>query len=116
MCHGRLRAIGSASIIKKRHGAGYRISIMTETYNIPDVHSDLSSIAPNAILETKSGCSLVYHILQEHSENIPEFVRYLEENSKNRIITWGISQTSLEQVFLRIVKQSQLTEMVQSDG
>ncbi|PVZ98997.1 hypothetical protein BB558_004991 [Smittium angustum] len=140
MAHGKIRALGSSIRLKNRFGVGYRFSMIAGNLTTPEyVKATIAQLFPQAELEDDSAGALIYHFDQEHSETIPEFISWLEqnqdettsedtptisrggsdsgivahagENSGNKgqslISTWGMSQTSLEEVFLRLVREAQ---------
>lgn len=71
---------------------------------------------PQATLEDDGAGALMYHFPIEATTEIPEFVRFLDFNEHGYFKAWGISQTSLEQIFLRIVRLSQQEDMILGEG
>lgn len=57
-------------------------------------------------LEDSSAGAIIYQFSEESAKNIPGFVEYLENNENGIIKAWGISQTTLEEVFLKIIRQA----------
>jgi len=109
MAHGRIRAIGSSVRLKNKFGAGYRITVMTE--------SDAASVArakellgqgvlKNATLEDASAGAFIYNLPLESIDEIPGIVTFLEANADGLIKTYGVSQTSLEEVFLKLIRDA----------
>ncbi|KAI9363393.1 hypothetical protein DFJ73DRAFT_511027 [Zopfochytrium polystomum] len=104
MAHGRLRAIGNSIFLKNKYGAGYRISVITD-------HSDRMKAAiaervPGARLEDDAAGALIYQFPISSTPAIPGFVKWLEANAEGLVKAWGISQTTLEEVFLRIIRDA----------
>ncbi|CAG8481798.1 3835_t:CDS:10 [Ambispora gerdemannii] len=106
MTHGKLRAIGSPTRLKNKYGIGYRIQIQTDSENIEFVQEWVSQLVPQAILQNSNGGALIYQILPTAAmSDIADFVDLLEENPNGMINGWGIMNTTLEDVFLRISKE-----------
>ncbi|KAH6578232.1 hypothetical protein BASA61_004022 [Batrachochytrium salamandrivorans] len=106
MVHGRLRAIGNAITLKNKFGAGYRISITTNPAMIDEVKAEVYRYVPGATLEDDSAGALIYQFPVSSTPRIPAFVRHLDANLSGLVYAWGISQTTLEEVFLRIVRDA----------
>ncbi|KAJ3339044.1 ATP-binding cassette sub- A member 1 [Entophlyctis luteolus] len=107
MAHGQLCAIGNSITLKNKFGAGYRISVITS--DTEAMKAKVASSVPNANLEDDSAGSLIYQFPISSTPAIPEFVKWLEENagSADSIVkSWGISQTTLEEVFLRLIRDA----------
>jgi hypothetical protein len=71
--------------------------------------------APHAKLEDDGAGSLIYHFPIEQTAHIPAFVKFLDLNEMSYFKAWGISQTSLEQIFLRVVRLSQNDDMINGE-
>ena len=109
MAHGKLRCIGNSLHLKNRFGDGYRINIFcSQIENNVEVKQRVSEYLPDATLIAESGTSLVFGVNTDDYETLVPFFRFLEqeENRENTIIRdWGISQTSLEDVFLKVTRE-----------
>ncbi|KAH9275976.1 ABC transporter A family member 9 [Batrachochytrium salamandrivorans] len=88
MVHGRLRAIGNAITLKNKFGAGYRISITTNPAMIDEVKAEVYRYVPGATLEDDSAGALIINSPYRQRQGFPRF------------------QTTLEEVFLRIVRDA----------
>jgi len=109
MAHGKVRCVGNSLHLKKRFGDGYRINIATSMEQAPLVKEQVQFYLPQCSLIAESGGSLVFGInANDHQTLVPLF-RYLEEEERKGaqsiIMDWGISQTSLEDVFLKVTRQ-----------
>ncbi|KAJ3196135.1 ATP-binding cassette sub- A member 1 [Irineochytrium annulatum] len=104
MAHGRLRAIGNSISLKAKFGAGYRISIIASD---PDaVKAQVAKMVAKAKLEDDSAGALIYQFPLASTPSIPSFVKWLEENPNGVVKAWGISQTTLEEVFLKLIREA----------
>ncbi|KAF9109547.1 ATP-binding cassette sub- A member 1 [Mortierella sp. AM989] len=117
MAHGRLRAIGNSIHLKNKFGAGYRISLVTDPSNTEYVKSQIESKVPDCILKDDSAGALLYQFPPTSMRSIPRLVEWLESNgaasTRNTstnvhplIQGYGISQTSLEEVFLKLIRDA----------
>ncbi|EPZ36999.1 P-loop containing nucleoside triphosphate hydrolase domain-containing protein [Rozella allomycis CSF55] len=106
MAHGRIRALGSSINLKARFGSGYRISLVISPKNSNKVKDQVSARMREAKLEDETAGSLIYNISPNEVPYIPKFVDYLETNPDGLIKAWGISHSTLEDVFLRIIREA----------
>lgn len=105
MSKGRLKAINSSMALKSKFGSGYRISVVTNKNVADSVKETITKLIPDATLEDDSAGALIYKFPK--SDCIPAFVNWLEsEDAAKRVKTWGISQSTLEEVFLKIIRES----------
>ncbi|KAJ1554144.1 ATP-binding cassette sub- A member 1 [Cladochytrium tenue] len=104
MAHGRVRAIGNSIFLKGKYGAGYRISIITDKPE--DTKRAVAARVPDARLEDDAAGALIYQFSPASTPAIPAFVAWLEANPDGIVKSWGISQTTLEEVFLRIIREA----------
>lgn len=124
---GRLRAIGTSQRLKKRFGAGYHIQVVTDSSQIDTVKTTISKIAPTASLTTSETTgNLSYNVEAARLDALQKIFQYLETESEDKgrteplIQDWSISQTTLEEVFVRLTHgdvhtfKKQLDDEVQS--
>ncbi|CAG8488674.1 7286_t:CDS:10 [Ambispora leptoticha] len=112
MANGKLRAIGSSTHLKNKYGIGYRIQIQTDSENVESVQQWVSQLAPLAILQNADAGELIYQIPTNATTEIANFVDLLEDNPEGMINGWGIMNTTLEDVFLRISKEKEIKPIV----
>ncbi|KAJ3054920.1 ATP-binding cassette sub- A member 1 [Rhizophlyctis rosea] len=106
MAHGRLRAIGNSITLKNKYGAGYRISIVTDPARVAETKAVVASRVAGAVLEDDSAGALIYQFPGSSTTAIPDFVKYLDNDPDDLIRAWGISQTTLEEVFLKLIRDA----------
>jgi ABC-type multidrug transport system ATPase subunit len=102
MASGRIRAVGGSLALKKQYGSGYKISIITEPTMQTAVKQIIKNNMPSARLEDDAAGSLIYCFPESDLVNVSSVVKKLCE--ERTVKEWGISQTSLEQVFLGLVR------------
>ncbi len=106
MSKGRLRAINNSIALKNKFGEGYRISVVTEKANSENVKAKIESLLPDAKLEDDSAGALIYKFPVTSLKSIPAFVEWLENNKDGLVKSWGISQSTLEEVFLKLIRET----------
>ncbi|ORY65682.1 hypothetical protein LY90DRAFT_223782 [Neocallimastix californiae] len=106
MSHGTLRCCAALLRLKELYGSGFKLSYSNRPENyrelkefilqhIPEEHKVVRDLASNSIYEFIPPQGL-----------ISQLFTLLEENKeKYGIIDWGISQSSLEEVFLSIISE-----------
>lgn len=106
MAHGSLRAIGNSIHLKNTYGAGYRITVVAAENKIAQAKKAIESRVPEAKLEDDSAGSLIYQFPLSSTNLIPSVVKFFESNPEGLFTTWGVSQTTLEEVFLKIIREA----------
>ncbi|KAI8909842.1 hypothetical protein EDD86DRAFT_190712 [Gorgonomyces haynaldii] len=104
MSKGRLRAINNSIALKNKFGSGYRISVVTNKSDAPKMKEIVKQMIPGAQLEDDSAGALIYQF--KSPDAIPQFIKFLEDNSEGLVKTWGISQSTLEEVFLKLIRET----------
>ena len=104
MAVGRLRGIGTPQHLVQRFGKGHQISIVSKVSKTEEVKALVTQLLPDAELEVDTGARLTYSLAASKSRQLPDFCRFMEadNNTADLIEDWGVSQTTLEQVFLRL--------------
>ncbi len=108
---GSLRCIGTASELKNRFGDGYRVSLSVEEGDSNKVFELVKKMVPKVTLVDSSGGSLICGI--RAFEDVVHFLKQMEAvplkgsemaELKGRIKDWGVSDCSLEEVFINVTK------------
>ena len=108
MAHGKLRCIGNSLNLKNRFGDGYRVNIMAKDVSkVEMLKGRVRSIVPDAKVIAESGQSVIFGINVDDYRQIVPLFRYLEgsDPDNSEFVDWGISQTTLEDVFLKITRE-----------
>ncbi|OAQ31781.1 P-loop containing nucleoside triphosphate hydrolase protein [Linnemannia elongata AG-77] len=119
MVSGHLKAIGNTTRLKNKFGNGYRVELAlghpTEQY--PDIPAQkeleqemteaTKAVMPESVLLDKSGGVMVFGIPMQAIEKMADLTAMLENaQALGRVKQWGIAQTSLEEVFLSLIRSS----------
>jgi len=109
MSHGKLVAVGSALHLKAKYGAGYRVKIVTP--GPEDAKAMVRSIVgEDAELLDGSAGSLSYGIPPSALPKLPDLIEWIEGDRSGIVTDFGISHTTLEEVFIRLARPT--TEVV----
>ncbi|KAF9912587.1 ATP-binding cassette sub- A member 1 [Linnemannia zychae] len=119
MVSGHLKAIGNTTRLKNKFGNGYRVELALghATEQFPDIpaQKDLEqemteatrAVMPESILLDNSGGVMVFGIPMNAIEKMADLTAMLENaQAVGRVKQWGIAQTSLEEVFLSLIRSS----------
>ncbi|KAF9434890.1 ATP-binding cassette sub- A member 1 [Entomortierella beljakovae] len=125
MVAGHLKAIGNTTRLKNKFGSGYRVEValgssaqdtsnqadVNEAYQkqlIQEITDATRSVMPHATLIDQSGGVMVFSIPMQGISLMADLTAMLEKfQSQRKIKNWGIAQTSLEEVFLSLIKSSE---------
>jgi ABC-type multidrug transport system ATPase subunit len=114
---GVLRCIGPQVVLRGLYGGGYHLTVQTRTQkqtgyfdqgiiaedNLNRVKNFVESVVPRANLLTEFNGNFVY-LVPTDSCKVSEVFSAFENNKKDvGISDWGISQSSLEDVFMKVI-------------
>ena len=113
MSEGVFKAFGTSISLKNKHGAGYRISMVVKEDKVDYMKQFVQKHLPEAKLEDDAAGSLLYQLPTSATNRIGPFVKLLEDAEQDKsqalekgiVGNWGISQTTLEEVFLKLIKE-----------
>ncbi|NWU22183.1 ABCA9 protein, partial [Dyaphorophyia castanea] len=101
--HGRLKCVGSSLFLKKKWGICYHLRIhISESCDLENVTSLVKGYIPNATFSGHSQYELRYKLPLENVNKFPDLFSGLDSCSEQGIINYGVSMTTLEDVFLRL--------------
>ncbi|XP_065764619.1 ATP-binding cassette sub-family A member 9 isoform X3 [Muntiacus reevesi] len=111
MSNGRLKCSGSSLFLKRKWGIGYHLSLhLNETCDPDSVTSIVKHHVPDAKLTAQSEEKLTYILPLERTNKFPDLCRDLESCSNQGIENYGISMTTLNEVFLKLEGKSAIDE------
>uniref|UniRef100_A0A182MJU0 ABC transporter domain-containing protein n=1 Tax=Anopheles culicifacies TaxID=139723 RepID=A0A182MJU0_9DIPT len=112
MAEGKLRAIGSPFFLKKSLGAGYRLICVKEAHcDKQRVLAILRKYIPEVRIETDIGTELSFVLREDYLKVFQPMLEELEDKmSSCGISSYGISLTTMEEVFLRAGSDSNNTD------
>uniref|UniRef100_A0A182LRE6 ABC transporter domain-containing protein n=1 Tax=Anopheles culicifacies TaxID=139723 RepID=A0A182LRE6_9DIPT len=108
MADGELKAAGSSFFLKKRFGVGYRlICVKDDNCDTMRVTDLMGKHIPNIQVDTDIGTELSYVLDDNYTALFQPLLQDLENHSESLgISSYGISLTTLEEVFLRVGSDS----------
>jgi len=137
MAEGELRCVGSSLFLKKKYGVGYQLTIeklpMQTNSNrhqtsMKLLETDISSLVTNTVndatLLSNVGTEMSFQLPIGESDKFPEIFESLDEKVSNRqVVTYGVSITTMESVFLMVaqgkvsaLKEDSLNQDIQPIG
>ncbi|XP_077636406.1 ATP-binding cassette sub-family A member 9-like [Crocuta crocuta] len=109
--NGKLKCAGSSLFLKKKWGIGYHLSLHLNEMCDPDsVTSLVKQHIPDAKLTAQSEEKLVYILPLERTNKFPDLYRDLDRRSNQGIENYGVSMTTLNEVFLKLEGKSAIGE------
>ncbi|XP_055599073.1 phospholipid-transporting ATPase ABCA3-like isoform X2 [Uranotaenia lowii] len=108
MANGDLKAVGSSFFLKKKFGVGYRlICVKSEDCDSQKLKSLLRKYIPSIEIDTDIGTELSFVLDEKYTDIFEKMLQEVEENSASvGIRNYGISLTTMEEVFLRVGSDS----------
>jgi ABC-type multidrug transport system ATPase subunit len=119
MAKGLLRCIGTQQHLKDRFGDGYKLSLQTESA------SNTDQVIEFLKQEVCTGCSLTTKLtptsftfaLPKAQVNVAQIFNTMERNkARLGVQNWGITQASLEEVFVKIALESEVGSGLSGDA
>ncbi|NXN25552.1 ABCAA protein, partial [Nycticryphes semicollaris] len=108
---GRLKCVGSSLFLKKKWGIGYHLRIhVSESCDLENVTSLVKWYIPNVIFSGHSQYELRYKLPLENVNKFPDLFSGLDSCSNQGIINYGVSMTTLEDVFLRLEEEATVNQ------
>ena len=104
MCKGELQCLGSSLFLKSRFGIGYKITFVKNRRKVhPQLHKFLLSYFSDVQKANEVVEEVSYVIPKSNSQNFGGFFEALDQRLADfDIRSYGVSMTSLEDVFLKI--------------
>ncbi|XP_022092654.1 ATP-binding cassette sub-family A member 5-like isoform X2 [Acanthaster planci] len=120
MSQGRLRCYGSSLFLKNRFGIGYHLGmVVKKSTQVDQITELMKTHVPHCEVSRSHGMELAYTLPLQDSNKFPALFQALEATSGMQgstvakqlgIKSYGVSMTSLEEVFLNISEESEDNE------
>ena len=108
MSKGSLRCLGTSLHLKNKFGEGFRVSINFDEKDLSKGPVDyVLSILPKARIITNFAGNVTFEVAKESIVCSKLFMQMETNKEKHGIKDWALSQTSLEDVFLNIVRNDE---------
>jgi ABC-type multidrug transport system ATPase subunit len=109
---GEFKCIGTSLYLKNQFGDGYRLTVTTdvELVDINELKDILKEILPSSIIIDESGGNLVFGVPLNKLPELNHFFKVMEGKVSHRhanklkemVKNWGVSQSTLEEVFMKV--------------
>ncbi|KAJ3029940.1 UNVERIFIED_CONTAM: hypothetical protein HDU68_010626 [Siphonaria sp. JEL0065] len=104
MAKGSLRCIGQPLRLKELYGTGFKLSFYSQAENTERACKFVESVLPVGWRKIDAFSTTTAYEFPAAAGAIPELFEKMErEKEANGIAEWGISQTTLEEVFIKII-------------
>eukprot|EP00834_Sanchytrium_tribonematis_P002164 NODE_61_length_26588_cov_1.146778.p12 type:complete len:144 gc:universal NODE_61_length_26588_cov_1.146778:290-721(+) len=117
LCHkigifvrGQFKCLGTLQRLKQLYGSGYHITLSVDKLKVENVKKELTNIFEGSEYKFVDNFENLINLQVSYSKGcLTKWFNLLElaRQNKTGIIDFGISQTSLEDVFLRLVSESE---------
>uniref|UniRef100_A0A452T9R2 ATP binding cassette subfamily A member 8 n=1 Tax=Ursus maritimus TaxID=29073 RepID=A0A452T9R2_URSMA len=108
---GKLRCAGSSLFLKKKWGIGYHLSLQLNEMHVQEnITSLIKQHIPDAKLSAESEGKLVYILPLERTNRFPALYEDLDRCPGLGIENYGVSMTTLNEVFLKLEGKSAIDE------
>lgn len=107
MSHGLMRCIGTNLHLKNRYGNGYKLEIRFDPERVKLADDFVMSLLPSATVESSSRETREYQVARDQVVLSKVFSAMQARNDSIGILDYGVRQTSLEEVFLKIARESE---------
>eukprot|EP00730_Choanoeca_flexa_P008671 TRINITY_DN12519_c2_g1_i12.p1 TRINITY_DN12519_c2_g1~~TRINITY_DN12519_c2_g1_i12.p1 ORF type:complete len:1527 (+),score=451.98 TRINITY_DN12519_c2_g1_i12:2-4582(+) len=118
MADGELRTVGSSMFLKDRFGAGYHMTIVKgEGCKAVDVLTTVQKYIPQAEMKGNVGAELTLIIPKDSVSVFPKMFEELEARQQElNIMSYGMSITTMEEVFLKVAEGRHLNNHQEEQG
>ncbi|XP_073739306.1 ABC-type organic anion transporter ABCA8-like isoform X3 [Callorhinus ursinus] len=111
LSNGRLKCAGSSLFLKKKWGIGYHLSLQLKEMHVQEnITSLIKQHIPDAKLSAESEGKLVYTLPLERTNRFPALYEDLDRCPGLGIEDYGVSMTTLNEVFLKLEGKSAVDE------
>ncbi|KAK2494391.1 hypothetical protein MC885_007675 [Smutsia gigantea] len=108
---GMLKCVGSSIFLKSKWGIGYRLSMYIDRYCATESLSSLvKQHIPGATLLQQSDQQLVYSLPFKDMDKFSGLFSALDTHSNLGVISYGVSMTTLEDVFLKLEVEAEIDQ------
>jgi len=107
VCRGRLKCVGSSLRLKNKYGEGYTLGVNFKEGKRDLAYQYVKKILPEVVLHTEFKGNMLFEIEKKFVKVSKVFKEIEAQKSEFGIIDWALSQTTLEDVFLNIVRKDE---------
>lgn len=104
-----VRAVGDPLFLKQTYGNGYQVGMLVELAHVEEVKALVTTVLPGSSCSADPATGvLAVGVVKEDVGGLARLFQWLEKSrrAKAAVREWGISNTTLEQVFLMLCVQN----------
>jgi len=106
MAAGRLKCFGSASALKRQYGEGFYLRLISNASARRIVKRAIRTLVPASRLVTTNADDLVFNFSVSEFSSLKKLFAFLNHpETKDLVRDWGLSYTTLEEVFLKVTTE-----------
>ena len=109
MVKGQVRVLGTKQRIKAKYGSGFELVVKLHVVDMEKQTAQLTNFVvglfPNATLISENGGLFTFNIPKDDMKMSELFTNFEEHKKSLSVLDYSVTQPSLEQVFIRTVKQ-----------
>ena len=109
MAQGKLRCVGDSLHLKNRFGTGYRLTVAVQNVeHVAAIQYEVKKLMPEVEIQDVSGTSIYFGVALRNVDKLSTVLAFLEaelDQEFPRIQDFGVSLSTLEDVFLSITRQ-----------
>ncbi|XP_041433405.1 ABC-type organic anion transporter ABCA8-like [Xenopus laevis] len=106
---GRLKCVGSSLFLKRKWGIGYHLRMqVSPSCDAELMTSMIKQHIPNAKLTAQNEEEFTYTLPFENMDAFPDLFLHLDSQVGNSIVNYGVSMTTLDDVFLKLEGEGDL--------
>ncbi|MSW63876.1 MAG: ATP-binding cassette domain-containing protein [Actinobacteria bacterium] len=115
---GTVQCVGTSLTLKTKYGVGYHLNfVRTSSFSFEKMLAALTRFVTSVKFEEKRGDEVIYLLPSTSSSSFPELFQYLDHSFEDLgIVDYGISMTTLEEVFLKLQELSDVTVKAQASA
>lgn len=104
MHHGTLMCYGTSLFLKKYYGTGYTLSMLTNPdWDMHSLTTEIQDFVPSAVVKNIATGTVVFSLPTNDTEALSKlFINLEQQKERLGIANFGVSITSLEDVFLKV--------------
>ncbi|XP_040186089.1 ABC-type organic anion transporter ABCA8-like [Rana temporaria] len=109
LSNGRLKCVGSSFFLKRKWGIGYHLRMqVTPSCDTEAITSLIKQHVPNAKLSTQNVEDLTFTLPFLNMDSFPALFSDLEGHVGRDIVSYGVSVTTLDDVFLKLEGEAEI--------
>ncbi|XP_053563269.1 ABC-type organic anion transporter ABCA8 [Bombina bombina] len=109
--NGRLKCVGTSMFLKRKWGIGYHLRMMVSpSCDSENITSLIKQHISTAKLTAENEEELTYTLPFEFMEAFPDLFSHLDTRIGQGILSYGVSMTTLDDVFLKLEGESEIEQ------